>query len=83
MSMVRDTLAWESGFRFPLLVRRNVFLCYRIDVVLEFPSATVVVESLPFAKVFHVAVDSFSVRDNAFNIARFPSLVPFRAGEPS
>jgi hypothetical protein len=29
----------------------------------------VVVESLPLAKVFHVAIDSFSMRNNAFSIA--------------
>jgi hypothetical protein len=29
----------------------------------------VVVESLPFAKILHVAVDSFPVTDNSFNVA--------------
>ena len=68
--MVRGTLIREFGFRFPLPVCRNVLPGYRINIFLEFPGAMVVVESLPFAKVFHVAVDSFPVRDDAFDIAK-------------
>lgn len=67
--MVREALVRESAFSLPLPVRRNKLLCDRIDILLEFPGAMVVVESLPLAKVFHVAVDSFSMRNNAFSIA--------------
>jgi len=67
--MVRNTLVGEFGLRFTFLVRCNVLLCYKVDFFLEFPGAMVVVEALPFAKVFHVTVDGFPVRDDAFNIA--------------
>ena len=67
--MVKD-LVWESRLHFSLPVRSNVLLCYKIDILLQFPSVMVVVESLPFAKVFHVAVDSFSVRDDVFTIVK-------------
>ena len=67
--MVRKTLVREFGLRFPLPVRCNILFCYKVDFFLEFPGAMVVVETLPFAKVFNVTVDGFPMRDNAFNIA--------------
>ena len=67
--MVRNTLVREFGFYFPLPVGRDMLLCDRIDIFLKFPSAMIVVKSLPFAKIFHIAIDSFSVRNNALDIA--------------
>jgi len=67
--MVRKTLVRELGLRFPLPVRCNVLFGYKVNFFLEFPGTMVVVETLPFAKVFNITVDSFPVRDDAFNIA--------------
>jgi hypothetical protein len=55
---------------------------------LEFPGAMVIVKALPFAKVFHVSVNGFPVRDEPFNIAtgfvdsKFSFSCSFRAEEP-
>lgn len=41
-----------------------------VNILLELPSTVFVVETLPLAEIFHIAVRSLSMGHNAFNIAK-------------
>jgi hypothetical protein len=68
-TVIRNTFVRKPGLCLSLSICSDILFRYGIDIFLEFPSAVIVIESLPLAKVLHITIDGFTVSDDAFNVA--------------
>ena len=68
-TVVRNTFVRKLGLCLSPSIGSNILFRYGIDILLEFPSAVIVIESLPLAKVLHITIDGFAMSDDAFNVA--------------
>ena len=67
MSRVHCALEREFRFHLPLSERVYLLLSDRPNVVLDFPCAVVVIESVPLAEVLHLPRIVLALRDDAFD----------------
>jgi hypothetical protein len=57
----------ELALSFPFPICRYLLLCNRIDILLKFPGAVLVMETTPFAEVLHISFSAFTVSDDALD----------------
>lgn len=68
-TVVRNTFVRKLGFCLSLSICSDILFRYGINIFLELPSAVIVIESLPLAKVLHITIDGFAVSDDTFSVA--------------